>query len=152
MRRETAYKLAGRRHDTRSVAASGLIKQRELRFRAMPPGQTEKAVVALERLQGLKVVSDPRPRPFSLFIEYSVLDYSLELIEDALRDAGFHLDNSLYIKLVRALVYFSEETQRHNINAPERLIKRSNEVYITAYDQHPHGDHDDTPVELREYK
>lgn len=150
MRRETAYKLAGRRHDTRSVAASGLIKQRELRFRAMPPGQTEKAITALERLSGLKVA--PGPRPLSLCIEYSVLDYSLEMIEDALRDAGFHLENSLYIKLLRALAYFSEETQRHNINAPERLIKRSNEVYITAYDQHSHGDHDDTPVELREYK
>lgn len=150
MRRETAYKLAGRRHDTRSVAASGLIKQRELRFRAMPPGQTERAVTALERLPGLKI--SPGPRPLSLAIEYSVVDYSLELIENALRDAGFHLDNSLYIKLVRALVYFSEETQRHTISAPERLIKRSNEVYMTVYDQHPHGDHDDTPVELREYK
>ena len=150
MRRETAYKLAGRRHDTRSVSASGLIKQRELRFRAMPPGQTEKAIKALERLPGLKIT--PGPRPLSLTIEYSVIDYSLELIEDALREAGFHLDNSLYTKLVRALVYFSEETQRHNIDAPERLLKRSNEVYVTVYDQHPHGDHDDTPVELREYK
>ncbi len=150
MRRETAYKLAGRRHDTRAASGSGLNKQRELRFRAMPPGQTEKAITALERLHGLKVT--PGPRPLSLTIEYSVVDYSLELIEDALRQAGFHLDNSLYIKLVRALVYFSEETQRHNIDAPERLIKRSNEVYITVYDQHPHGDHDDTPVELREYK
>jgi hypothetical protein len=85
-------------------------------------------------------------------VRYSVLDYSLELIEDALRDAGFHLDSSLYSKLVRALVYFCEETQRHNLESPERLIKKSNEVYIKVYDQHPHGDHDDTPVELREYK
>jgi hypothetical protein len=69
-----------------------------------------------------------------------------------LRDAGFHLDSSLYSKLVRALVYFCEETQRHNLESPERLIKKSNEVYIKVYDQHPHGDHDDTPVELREYK
>ena len=150
MRRETAYKLAGRRHDTRSASGGGLIKQRELRFRAMPPGQTERAVVALARLRGLKV--SPGSRPLSLAIEYSVVDFSLEMIENALREAGFHLDNSLYVKLVRALVYFSEETQRHNIDAPERLIKRSNEVYITVYDQHPHGDHDDTPVELREYK
>lgn len=150
MRRETAYKLAGRRHDAR-VAATGLVKQREIRFRPMPPGQTEKALGALQRLKGLKV----RPsvtRALALEIEYSVIDFSLELIENALRDAGFHLDNSLYVKLVRALVYFTEETQRHNIASPERLIKQSNEVYIKVYDQHPHGDHDDTPIELRDYK
>ena len=69
-----------------------------------------------------------------------------------LRDAGFALENSLYIKLVRALVYFSEETQRHNLLSPERLIKQSNEVYIQAWNHHVHGDHDDTPPELREYK
>ncbi|QID18489.1 hypothetical protein G3580_13125 [Nitrogeniibacter mangrovi] len=150
MRRETAYKLAGRHHDAR-VAATGLVKQREIRFRPLPPGQTDKALTALQRLKGLKV----RPstlRDLTLEVEYSVIDYSLELLENALRDAGFHLDNSLYVKLVRALVYFTEETQRHNIASPERLIKQSNEVYINVYDQHPHGDHDDTPIELRDYK
>ena len=34
--------------------------------------------------------------------------------------------------------------------ADERLIKQSNEVYIQAWDHHVHGDHDDTPLELRE--
>ncbi|MEZ5628038.1 MAG: hypothetical protein R3E34_11000 [Rhodocyclaceae bacterium] len=151
MRRETAYKLAGRRHESHAGAgASGLIKTREIRFRPMPPGQVDRALAALRRLRGLKV--EPGPRELCLEVEYSVLDFSLELLESALRDAGFHLDNSLYVKLVRALVYFSEETQRHNIASPERLIKQSNEVYIKVYDQHPHGDHDDTPVELRDYK
>ncbi len=150
MRRETAYKLAGRQHDAR-VAATGLVKQREIRFRPMPPGQTDRALTALQRLKGLKVRASAT-RELALDIEYSVIDFSLELIENALRDAGFHLDNSLYVKLVRALVYFTEETQRHNIASPERLIKQSNEVYIKVYDQHPHGDHDDTPLELRDYK
>ncbi|WP_323004435.1 hypothetical protein [Denitromonas sp.] len=115
-----------------------------------PRGRSNRALAALRRLRGLKV--EPGPRALCLEVEYSVLDFSLELLENALRDAGFHLDNSLYVKLVRALVYFSEETQRHNIASPERLIKQSNEVYIKVYDQHPHGDHDDTPVELRDYK
>lgn len=149
MRRETAYKLAGRNHDHPSPGA-GLIKERELRFAPSPAGQIESAREALRTLKGV-TVSDG-PTPLSLCIRYSILDYSLELIEDALRDAGYHLDNTLYAKLVRAIVYFCEETQRHNLLSPERLIKTSNEVYIKVYDQHPHGDHDDTPVELREYK
>lgn len=149
MRRETAYKLAGRHHD-HPVLGAGMQKEREIRFAALPPGQVERALHSLRMLKGLRVARGARAR--SLVVRYSVLDYSLELLEDALREAGFHLDNSLYMKLVRALVYFCEETQRHNLESPERLIKKSNEVYVQAYDLHAHGDHDDTPVEFRDYK
>jgi hypothetical protein len=149
MRRETAYKLAGRNHE-HPVAGAGLHKEREIRFASFPPGQVERALQALRMLKGLVVTQCERP--LTLEVRYCVLDYSLEVLEDALRDAGYHLDSSLYSKLVRALVYFCEETQRHNLESPERLIKKSNEVYINVYDQHPHGDHDDTPIELREYK
>ena len=151
MRRETAYKLAGRRHDQHhGVVVSGLQKEREIRFRPLPPNQVEQAALALRALRGLAVRPGTRPR--SLLVSYSILDYSLELIEQALTDAGFHLDNALYVKLVRCLVYYVESTQRHNLSSPERLIKKSNEVYVKVYDQHPHGDHDETPQELREYK
>lgn len=149
MRRETAYKLAGRNH-AHPVMGAGLHKEREIRFAALPPGQVARALQALRMLKGLVVIPGERPR--SLVVRYCVLDYSLEMLEDALQEAGYHLECSLYSKLVRALVYFCEETQRHNLESPERLIKKSNEVYINVYDQHPHGDHDDTPVELREYK
>lgn len=117
MRRETAYKLAGRRHD-HPVAGSGMDKQREVRFKKLPPGQVDHALPALRMLKGLQV--EKCADGLSIQVRYSVLDYSLESIEDALRDAGFALDNSLYSKLVRALVYFCEETQRHNLVSPDR--------------------------------
>ena len=60
---------------------------------------------------------------------------------------------SLFNKLVRALIYYIEETEIHNLDAPLRLLKRSqNEAYTQAWARHPHGDHDDTPPEWREYK
>ncbi len=149
MRRETAYKLAGRRHD-HPVAGSGMEKHRELRFKKLPPGQVEQARRALSMLKGLDV--EVGEGDYALVVRYSVLDYSLESLEEALREAGFALDNTLYSKLVRALVYFCEETQRHNLVSPERLLKKSNEVYIQAWDHHAHGDHDETPPDLREYK
>lgn len=150
MRRETAYKLAGRHHD-HPVVGAGLHKEREIRFAPCPPGQAERALRSLRMLKGLRVERCSE-REHVLLISYSVLVFSLEVLEDALREAGYHLDNTLYMKLVRTVVYFCEETQRHNLESPERLIKKSNEVYVTAYDQHPHGDHDDTPPEFREYK
>lgn len=149
MRRETAYKLAGRHHD-HPAPGTGIVKQRELRFKTLPPGQVERAWRALRMLKDLQV--ERGARETGLIVRYSVLDYTLEALEDGLRNAGFVLDNTLYMKLVRALVYFSEETQRHNLMSPERLIKQSNKVYIQAWAHQVHGDHDDTPLELREYK
>ena len=151
MRRETAYKLAGRRHgEHHGAAMSGLHKEREIRFRPLPPNQVEQAVSALRALKGL--AARPAERAGGIIVEYSILEHSLESLESALTDAGFHLDNTLYIKLMRAFVYYFEDTQIHNLRSPERLIKKSNQVYVEAYGHHPHGDRDDTPVELREYK
>jgi hypothetical protein len=126
----------------------GSIKRREIRFTKMPPGQAEKAAHLLGGLELLQVVLAPRAR--TLVVRYDLVDYTYEGLENALRNLGYHLDNSLYCKLVRALVYFMEETQLKSIKEPARLIKKSNEVYIKAYQHHPHGDHDDTPLELRE--
>lgn len=54
---------------------------------------------------------------------------------------------------MRALIYYVEETQLHNLDAPERPLKKSqHEAYTHAWERHPHGDHDDTPPEWREYK
>jgi len=150
MRRETAYKLAGRRHEHHGAMAAGMEKLREIRFQSMPPGQLARAASALRALPGLRV--ETASHPLALRVRYSLLEYSLETLESALLEAGFHLEQSLHVRLRRALIYFCEETQRHNLLSPERLIKQSNEVYIKAYDHHPHGDHDDTPPELREYK
>ena len=74
-------------------------------------------------------------------------------MDEHLVDKGFHLDNTLMSKLTRALIYYVEDTQLHNMDAPERRMKRSSqEAYGKAWEQHPHGDHDDTPPEWREYK
>ncbi len=149
MRRETAYRMAGRKLDHPAVGP-GILRTRELRFKVLPRGQTEYALRALGGLKGVTV--EPGPRERTLTIRYSVADHTLESLETALREAGFTLENSLYMKLLRALVYFSEETQRHNLMSPGRLLKQSNKVYIQAWDRHLHGDHDETPPDLREYK
>jgi hypothetical protein len=43
--------------------------------------------------------------------------------------------------------------QYHNLNTPEHLTKGNTPViFAKLYENHPHGDHDDTPKELRENK
>lgn len=126
---------------------SGTRKHREIRFNKLRLWQVEQARALLESLENLEVA--PGVLPNSLSVWYEVTDYTMEGLETALINQGFHLENTLYCKIIRALVYFSEDTQLRNMRQPERLIKKSHEVYSKAWEHHPHGDHDDTPPELR---
>lgn len=146
---QAARELAGRPHPATQHPA-GELKRREIRFSKLPPEQPVSACEMLCRLERLVAEMGPHPRGVSA--RYELTDYTLEAIEQRLRDRGYHLDNSLYSKLVRALVHYSEETELRNLRAPERLIKQSNEVYVQAWERRPHGDRDEMPPELREYK
>ncbi|MBK6971547.1 MAG: hypothetical protein IPH26_00780 [Sterolibacteriaceae bacterium] len=128
----------------------GTFKRRELRFSTLPENQTQRALILLRGLDGLRVERIEGRRALS--VSYDIFDYTLEGLEEALMQQGFHLDNSLFSKLMRALIRYCEQTQLHTLRSPQRLIKKSNEVYVKAWEHHLHGDHDDTPPELREYK
>ncbi|MEY2631679.1 MAG: hypothetical protein RIR00_333 [Pseudomonadota bacterium] len=134
----------------RNLNAAEFQKRREILFTKFPPGQIPEALDILRKLPQLVVQSSPDER--NLIVSYDLHQYSLEELETLLIDKGFHLDNTLMSKLSRALFYYVEETQMHNLQAPERLLKKAPEAYVRAWDQHLHGDHDDTPPEWREYK
>ena len=127
---------------------AGTRKHRELRFNKLRPWQIEQARALLSSLEHIEV--GPGIQPNGISVWYEITDYTMEVLEKALIDQGFHLENTLYCKMIRALVYFCEDTQLRNMRQPERLLKKSNEIYSKAWDHHPHGDHDDTPPELRQ--
>ena len=128
-----------------------LRKERTVLFAKLPPGQVPEASVFLKKIEQLDV--DPRLEHYAIDIAYDLREHSLEELETALTDQGFHLDSTLMSKLMRALIYYVEETQMHNLDAPDCLLKKSqHEAYTNAWERHPHGDHDDTPPEWREYK
>jgi len=126
-------------------------KRRELFFSAEPPGQAGRAYDLLKGLDDLQV--EPGSQANSLVINYSLLDYSLKGLENGLIREGFSFDDSLLHQLNRKLAHYGEEMQYHNLNTPELPVKsREREIFVRVYENHPHGDHDDTPQELREYK
>ncbi|MDR0440455.1 MAG: hypothetical protein LBI59_05640 [Candidatus Accumulibacter sp.] len=128
-----------------------LRKERVIRFSEFPPDQLARAMGFLGGLAGLEVILNVDDD--SIAVIYDLHEHSLEEIESMLEDAGFHLECSLLAKLLRALTHYSEETEIHNLDAPRHLLKKSrNEAYTHAWERHPHGDHDDTPPEWREYK
>ena len=130
------------------AAPCDLQKRRELVFHALPPGQANRAMALLAGVPGLGV---SRQSELVLMIEYKVCDYTLEAIENALSQQGFHLESSLLVRIKRALVHYCEHTQRQNMGQPEVRTKNY-QAFIEAWEHRPHGDHDSTPEEWRQYR
>ena len=133
------------------MPTTDLKKKREIQFSKFPPGQVPEAADDLQRLDEVEV--EPKHEKRALGVAYDLHNHTLKELDEHLVEKGYHLDNTLMTKLTRALIYYVEDTQIHNMGAPEKRLKRSSqEAYVNAWEQHPHGDHDDTPPEWREYK
>lgn len=133
-----------------SALRRGTERKRLLRFDPALPEQSARALQLLDGIERLDVKAGRQPN--TLCIRYSVSDYTLQGIEAALMSQGFHLDNGLWQRIGRLFAYFGEETELRNLAMPERLLKKSNEAYSKVWERHPHGDHDDTPPDLRQEK
>lgn len=153
LEREKTYRMAGRNHRPHEPGCEPqtLRKRHLLKFQHAPEGQVEAARARLLGQPHLTVEASGRD-DLSLWISYSIEHTSFEEICVQLAAMGFLLDESLHFRILRAFWRYSEETQLHNLRSPERLIKQSNEVYVQAWAHHPHGDHDDTPEDLREFR
>ncbi len=128
-----------------------LQKQRELVFSNDPANQIEQAYLLLSGLENFHVERGRQQN--SLSIRYSVEHYSLRGLEKALAKEGFRIEYSFGGKLKKALIHYVEDVQYHNLKVPEPSTKKTPpEIFVNAYEHHPHGDHDDTPKELREFK
>lgn len=120
-----------------------LQKQRVLVFAEEPQNQIEQAFLLLSGLDDLQVENGPTSN--SLLIRYSVEHYSLEGLEKALLKEGFAFNYGWLRKLKNGFVHYCEDVQYHNLKSPEpRTKNNSQEVFIKAYEHHPHGDHDYT--------
>ncbi|MHB1231107.1 MAG: hypothetical protein ACYCZQ_00790 [Burkholderiales bacterium] len=124
-------------------------RTRQLSFSRLPPGQAKAALLLLHDLPHLTVLGTAGDT--GLMIRYELPYYTLEKIELALIDQGFHLDNSLINKLRRALFYYAENIQCQNLAQPAQR-ERTRRIFAQVYEHHSHGDHDDTPPEWREYR
>ena len=126
-------------------------KQRELFFSAEPTGQADRAFELLSGIDGLSVERGSQDN--SLIIKYNLIDYSLDGLEHALLEQGFCFDENVLQQIGKKLIHYCEDVQYHNLNTPEHKTKgRQSEIFVKVYEQHPHGDHDDTPQDLRQDK
>ncbi|RUM93599.1 MAG: hypothetical protein DSZ28_07675, partial [Thiothrix sp.] len=89
-----------------------LLKHRDISFRG-PSDPTLDAKAALPILSEVNGIHKVELRGnMTLKLTYDLAGITLEQIETALQEVGFHLDNSLISRFRRALYYFTEENER----------------------------------------
>ncbi|MFO7602857.1 MAG: hypothetical protein R6X06_03470 [Gammaproteobacteria bacterium] len=123
------------------------LKHREILF-ATPhpdPNQARSAMVMLVDVEGIEQVVALNETQLS--ISYDVTQVTLHIIEQALLEVGYHLDNSLLAKMKRALYYYTEETLRTNLGCCDT----TRDVFVNRYQQQPHGCRDERPRHWRNY-
>lgn len=127
------------------------VRHRDLVFAPVheDPQQARTALLLLDGVPG--VIKVTYVNDTHLRVSYRIDRVSLQMIEQALSEVGFHLDNSLLSKLKRALYYYSEDVQRQNLGCERGEHNCVQNVFINRYQNLPHGCRDDRPEHWRRY-
>ncbi|WP_435686184.1 hypothetical protein [Sedimenticola selenatireducens] len=130
---------------------SDLIKLREIVFTELHPDpeQAHSAAGLLEGIDG--IIEVHAETHLQLKVRYHVLKISLEHIETALVDCGFHLSSKLIYKIARALYYYTEEIERANNGCSEEDHNSTRKIFINRYEHRNHGCSDTRPEHWRKY-
>ena len=94
-----------------------IIKKREIRFKLSTPDQALKAEQLLTGVMGIEYIAAVDRN--CLQIRYSVEELTLQMIESALREVGFELDDGVITKLKRAIFSYCEDALRASIGVDE---------------------------------
>jgi hypothetical protein len=94
-----------------------IIKNREIRFKLSKPDQARKAEQLLNDVPGIANIEATAPD--CLHIEYSVETLTLQMIESALREVGFDLDDGIITQVKRAVYSYCEDALRASIGIDE---------------------------------
>jgi hypothetical protein len=130
---------------------SDLEKRRELVFTAEPADQENRALTLLEGLPNLKIARSDKPH--TLEVSYNLKDYTLSGLEQALELEGFSLDHSFLHQISRNIIYYCEDTARHNMEIPSHITKKNEkDVFVEVGAHHMHREHAGIPPDMREFE
>ena len=128
-----------------------LIKQREIVFN-YPQAEKRPAFSASLLLTGIHGIENITTLTAErMLISYDIQQITYDEIEQVLQEIGYHLDNSLLMKLKRALYNYTEETERANLGYANGQCKCTRDVFIKQYSVKPHGCRDPRPEYWRNY-
>jgi len=127
------------------------IKTREIHFCNVDPASND-AREALRLLLGAPGIEKVLTlNDNCMQVSYDIRQVTLQVLEAALVEVGFHLDNSLSIKMKRSLFYYTEETQLMNLGYQHDQANSTLDIFVNCYNQRKHGCRDERPEYLRHY-
>jgi hypothetical protein len=128
-----------------------LVKHRDIHFVKLhpDPNQAETARYLLADVEG--IVSVQPVSEIHLRVSYQLMVVSLEQIERGLTAMGLHLDNRLLYRLMRALHYYTEDTERANLGCSRTDVKCTNHIFADRYQRLDHSLRDQRPEHWRKY-
>lgn len=94
-----------------------IIKNRVIRFKLSTPDQAINAAQLLGGVSGIEHIEAVATD--SLQIRYNVEELTLNMIESALREVGFDLQDGLVIRVKRAVFSYCEDALRASIGVDE---------------------------------
>ena len=128
-----------------------IIKHRHVHFCPLhpDPSQAQSAMFLLSDVGGITnlYLADQH----ILQLSYDIRYITLKMVDDVLQEVGFHLDNSLLIKLKRALYYYTEDIQRDTLGICKAPSNCTQKIFISRYDKLRHGCRDERPTHWRKY-
>jgi len=128
------------------------LKHRELSFCPLHPDphQARTVMLLLSDVPGivhLELLGSHRLR-----VGYDIRALNLRVIEEVLIEIGFHLDNSLLVKVKRALYHYTEEVQLQNLGCERGESNCTQKIFVNWYQQRRHGCRDERPEHWRRYQ
>lgn len=128
-----------------------LVKHRDIHFFELhpDPNQAETAAQLLSEIQG--IIGVEQRSPIHICVSYQLMEICLEQIENGLTAMGLHLDNRLLYRMMRALYYYTEETERSNLGCAQIDSKSTRQIFADRYQRRDHGLRDQRPEHWRKY-
>jgi hypothetical protein len=128
-----------------------LVKHRDIHFAELhpDPNQAETAAQLLSEVEG--IVGIEQLSPIHIRVSYQLMAISLEQIENGLTAMELHLDNRLLYRLMRALHYYTEETERTNLGCVQSDSKSTRHIFADHYQRQNHRLRDQRPEHWRKY-
>ncbi len=112
-----------------------IVKNREIRFKLTTPDQAGKAKQLLTDVAGIEQLEASEPN--CLHIRYNVEVLTLQMIESALQEVGFELDDGLITRMKRAVFSYCEEAIRSSIGIDDNNASKRQSLSL------PHHTHED---------
>lgn len=116
-----------------------IIKNRDIRFKLTSADQAAKAAQLLKDVPGVEHIEATAAD--CLHIRYTVETLTLQMIESALREVGFELDDGFLMRLKRAVFSYCEDALRASIGVDDNENEHSPSLSLPHHaleDPRPH--------------